>query len=67
MSEVVEPSRDRLSNESGARLRQGGEPRSFPRCELAFMHFELGAPQDSRPTAALAKRSTPRNGVRKER
>jgi len=67
MPDSFEPSRDRLSKESGARLRQAGEPRSFPRCEPAFTHFELGAPQDSQPTAVLAQRYTPRNGVRKER
>ncbi len=60
MSYPFEPSGDRLSNESGTRLRQAGEPRSFPRCEPALTHFELGASQDSRPTAALAKRYTPR-------
>jgi len=66
MSAPDEPTRDRLSNESGPRLRPA-EARPFPRCEPAFAHFELGALQDSRPTAALAKRYTPRNGVRKER
>ena len=63
---LVEPSRDRLSNDSGPRLRHAGEPRSFPRCEPAFTHFELGTSQDDRPMAAWAKRHTPHDGARKE-
>jgi hypothetical protein len=66
MPHPVEPSRAGLSNGSGARLRNAGETRSFPRCEPAYTHFELGALPEYRPTAVKAKRYTPRYGVRKE-
>jgi hypothetical protein len=42
------------------------EERAWPRCEPASTHFELGASADYRPTAVMAKRYTPRYGVRKE-
>jgi hypothetical protein len=42
------------------------EARSWPRCEPAFTHFELGASSENRPTALMTKRYTPRYGVRKE-
>jgi hypothetical protein len=66
MSQPAEPSRTVLSNGSGARLRNTGETRSFPRCEPAYTHFELGASSEYRPTAVMAKRYAPRYGVRKE-
>ncbi len=40
--------------------------RTWPRCELGFTHFELGASSDYRPTTVVAKRYTPKWGVRKE-
>jgi len=40
--------------------------RAWPRCEPASTHFELGASADYRPTAVMAKRYTPKYGVRKE-
>lgn len=40
--------------------------RAWPRCEPASTHFELGASADYQPTAVMAKRYTPRYGVRKE-
>ena len=63
-----EPSQQRMSNESDAsQLRNPDESRSWrPRCEPALTHFELGASSEYRPTAVMAKRYTPRYGVRKE-
>lgn len=66
MRHQAEPSRIDVSNESGAGFRNADEKRSFPRCEPAFTHYELGASQEYRPTAVIAKRYTPRYGVRKE-
>jgi hypothetical protein len=40
--------------------------RMWPRCELGSTHFELGASSDYRPTTVVAKRYTPKWGVRKE-
>jgi hypothetical protein len=40
--------------------------RAWPRCEPASTHFELGVSADYRPTAVMAKRYTPKYGVRKE-
>ncbi len=42
------------------------QPRPWPRCEAASTHFELGSSSEYRPTAVMAKRYTPRHGVRKE-
>jgi len=47
-------------------LRSADESRAWPRCEPGFTHFELGASVDVRPTATMAKRYTPRPGVRKD-
>lgn len=67
MQAEAEPSTDRtLSGNDAARIRSRDEPRSWPRCEPAFTHFELGASSEYRPTATMAKRYTPRCGVRKE-
>jgi hypothetical protein len=66
MLHPAEPSRIDVSNESGRTLRTADARRAYPRCEPAFTHFELGALQDDRPTAVMAKRYTPRYGVRKE-
>ena len=57
-----------------ARSAAGREPadphqersRTWPRCELGFTHFELGDSSDYRPTTVVAKRYTPKWGVRKE-
>jgi hypothetical protein len=65
MSHPAEPSRADVSNGSGARLRNASDTRAFPRCEPAYTHFELGASSEQRPTAGMAKRYTPRYGVRK--
>jgi hypothetical protein len=40
--------------------------REWPRCEPGYTHYELGAMADSSPTAVMAKRYTPRYGVRKD-
>jgi hypothetical protein len=40
--------------------------RAWPRYEPGFTHFELGESSDYRPTAVMAKRYTPRQGVRKD-
>jgi hypothetical protein len=67
MPTKIEPSVPRVSNRSDATLRRRpDESRTWPRCEPAFTHFELGASSESRPTTVLAKRYTPRYGVRKE-
>jgi hypothetical protein len=67
MPTKIEPSAPRVSNRSDATLRRSpDESRTWPRCEPAFTHFELGASSESRPTTVLAKRYTPRYGVRKE-
>ncbi|HEY7787320.1 MAG TPA: hypothetical protein VIF33_02270 [Casimicrobiaceae bacterium] len=56
-----------MSNESDAPPRRDpGDARSWPRCEPAFTHFELGASSEYRPTGVMAKRYIPRYGVRKE-
>lgn len=68
MPASAEPSRIAMSNESDARLRNVVPTRAFPRCEPAFMHYELGASQQGgRSTAEMAKRYTPQHGARKER
>jgi hypothetical protein len=62
-----EPSTPRVSNASDADAHRNlDEGRQWPRCEPAFTHFELGASSELRPTAVMAKRYTPRYGVRKE-
>jgi hypothetical protein len=67
MQAKAEPSTDRVSNDSGAsQLRRPDDARAWPRCEPALTHFELGASSENRPTAVMAKRYTPRYGVRKE-
>ena len=67
MQPKAEPSADRVSNDSDAsRLRIPEDVRAWPRCEAALTHFELGASSEYRPTAVMAKRYTPRYGVRKE-
>jgi hypothetical protein len=68
MPTTIEPSTHHVSNGSDAlELRKPDEDRSWrPRCEPAFTHFELGASPEHRPNAAMAKRYTPRYGVRKE-
>jgi hypothetical protein len=68
MPATTEPTAYRVSNGSDAsRLRNTDEGRFWrPRCEPALTHFELGASSEYRPHAALAKRYTPRYGVRKE-
>ena len=40
--------------------------RPWPRCELAYTHFELGA-SDDRPTSPFATRTTLNPGLRKDR
>jgi hypothetical protein len=63
----IEPSPYRVSNASGASPRRNpDESRTWPRCEPALTHFELGASSDHRPVTLMAKRYTPRYGVRKE-
>ena len=47
-------------------LVEEASSRAWPRCEPASTHFELGASADYRPTAVMAKRYTPKYGVRKE-
>jgi len=67
MQSDAEPSTQRLSKPSDASAhRNADEGRSWPRCEPALTHFELGATSDYRPTALMAKRFTPRYGARKE-
>jgi hypothetical protein len=67
MQSKTEPSKDSVSNESDAPPRRNpGDARSWPRCEPAFTHFELGASSEYRPTGVMAKRYIPRYGVRKE-
>jgi hypothetical protein len=67
MPSNIEPSTLRVSNASDAtRHRNPDEGRTWPRCEPALTHFELGASSELRPTAVMAKRYTPRYGVRKE-
>ena len=62
-----EPSTPRVSNASDAEAhRNPEEGRPWPRYEPALTHFELGASSELRPTAVMAKRYTPRYGVRKE-
>ena len=63
----IEPSAHRMSNGSDASPRRNlDESRTWPRCEPALTHFELGASSDYRPITLRAKRYTPRYGVRKE-
>lgn len=51
----------------GSPTRNAGESqRAWPRYEAASTHFELGGVSDYRPTAVMAKRYTPKHGVRKE-
>ena len=47
-------------------LAEEPSSRAWPRCEPASTHFELGASADYPPTAVMAKRYTPKYGVRKE-
>ena len=46
--------------------RNSDESRTWPRYEPALTHFELGASSEYRPVTLMAKRYTPRYGVRKE-
>jgi len=71
MNTAKGPSPARGSSETGvdaALPHVAGEPpsRTWPRCEPASTHFELGASADYRPTAVLAKRYAPKYGARKE-
>jgi len=67
MQSGIERSTDRVPDGSDApRLRNRDDARTWPRCEPALTHFELGASPENRPTALMAKRYTPRYGVRKE-
>jgi hypothetical protein len=67
MQMKIEPSAPRVSNRSDASSRRGAdESRTWPRYEPALTHFELGASSEYRPTTVMAKRYTPRYGVRKE-
>jgi hypothetical protein len=67
MQSKAEPRTDHVSNESDAPPRRNpGDARSWPRCEPAFTHFELGASSEYRSTGVMAKRYIPRYGVRKE-
>lgn len=67
MQSKADPSADRALNGNDAtRIHGRDEARSWPRCEPAFTHFELGASSESLPTAVMARRYTPRYGVRKE-
>jgi hypothetical protein len=67
MQSKAEPFADRASNASDAsRIHSSDAARSWRRCEPALTHFELGASSEHRPTAVMAKRYTPRYGVRKE-
>ena len=59
MAGNTEPSTHRVTNASDAHLHRNPD-------EPAFTHFELGASSELRPTALMAKRYTPRYGVRKE-
>jgi hypothetical protein len=62
-----EPTRSRVSNRSDATPRRDADDRRpWPRCEPALTHFELGESSDYRPTTVMAKRYTPRYGIRKE-
>lgn len=54
------------SGNDAPQLRNRDDARSWPRCEPAFTHFELGASSENQPTALATKRYTPRYGVRKE-
>jgi hypothetical protein len=63
-SESDTAARDRPGVEREFRMRETRP--SWPRYEPGFTHFELGASADSRPTAVMAKRYTPRYGVRQE-
>lgn len=62
----MKPSVDRVSNEHDGSRARHFDSREWPRFEPAFTHFELGASTASLPTAVMAKRYTPRYGVRKE-
>jgi hypothetical protein len=67
MPSNIEPSTPRVSNARDAEPhRNPDEGRTWPRCEPAFTHFELGASSELGPTTLMAKRYTPRYGVRKE-
>ena len=65
----VEPQADLVARSAAGRVSANALPersRTWPRCELGFTHFELGASSDYRPTTVVAKRYTPKWGVRKE-
>jgi hypothetical protein len=67
MQSGFERSTDRITDGSDTpRLRNRDDARAWPRCEPALTHFELGASPENQPTALMAKRYTPRYGVRKE-
>jgi hypothetical protein len=67
MQSGIERSADRVPDGSDApRLHNRDDARAWPRCEPALTHFELGASPENRPTAPMARRYTPRYGVRKE-
>jgi len=62
-----EPMPSRVSNRSDPTPRRDADDsRPWPRCEPALTHFELGASSEYQPTSVLAKRYTPRYGIRKE-
>ena len=64
---IDEPTLSRVSNRSDATPRRDtDERRLWPRCEPALTHYELGASSEYRPTTVMAKRYTPRYGLRKE-
>ena len=52
--------------DDGRTVDRDDASRRWPRCEPGFTHFELGATSDPRPTAVMAKRYTPKPGVRKD-
>jgi hypothetical protein len=65
----VEHSANRVDVADGSRVALEANrerSRTWPRCELGSTHFELGASSDQVTTIVLAKRYTPKLGVRKE-
>ena len=68
MQDSPRQSRKDTTATSHARPREtiADDVRAWPRCEPALTHFELGASTEYRPTAVMAKRFSPRHGVRKE-
>ena len=66
ISNIPEPSPLHVSNADDMAQRRADDSRAWPRCEPALTHFELGASSEYRPTSMMAKRYTPRRGIRKE-